>query len=1856
MSRLLLTLALICLAGPAAADPVSGLTTALVGFGLSQTAAAALAAGIVRVGGYLAVSALTRAVTNRSGSSGFGVSETYTFGEAVPQSFILGTYATSGHRVADMSHGVNGDTRYFTRVLSFGNIPMTSLEYLIVDGVRHNMSGAIDPDYGATSEVEDYTDHFWVKAYDGRQTAADPGLLSRYGSYPERPWTAQMIGRGLPYGIFTFLWRNKPQIWTQVPRLKAVWRGVPLYDPRKDSTVGGTGAHRFGNAATYEPSANLAVMIYNVYRGIYADIPGIGSVRYFGGQASFDALPLSNWIAAMNVCDEEITTADGTVKPRFTGGLEVKPGTPDRRGHTPFDVVDELLKACGGKVAEVGGRFFIQIGGVGLPVRFITDETLIRSQPRDADPFLPHEALFNAVHATYPSPDELWETREAPGRYDLVAETEDGERLIADYPVMAAPDVEQVQRVGDFVLKDFRRMVRHNITLPPDALSLNPLEAISWTSAQYAYTDEVFEIGRMTTSPRSLLPTLSIRAANPIDANWTSDQELPIVSPSPAPVVTVPQSVPGWTFAGVTVQNELGADKKSGLQATWFAELPGVDLIEWEVRLMPSETVVATGVSPVSAARELMTDFVIGGEIYQGRARPVTDDKADWTDWVDAVAPVVLLTADDIAPLSLEDLAQGVSDAIDAAAQSAASDKVAAEAAAAASAAAQGASEAASTNAQAAQAAAVTAKDQSEAAQAAAQAAQAAAEAADVSASESAGVAVSTARDLLPYTFAQDGLYFTTQVNNAPDAAAQLVASSIYSFVDTAEGRALHIDARAGFFDTLSSIGTISVVPGRTYRATIRYRQTAGTPGALVGLQARTFTGGFASFVSEVSSYHTATAINTWYDFDLEWTAPTDPRPFLRFLFISRDTTSEGDEFDFVICLQEDVTESTSAEGHASAAATSEAVAGASADEAGQSAAAAQTALTAAQTAQAGAESAQTNAAQSATTAAGSASNAASSATDAANAATSAGNAASAASTSASTAQSEATNAGNSATAAQSAQVAAESARDDAHGSATAAAGSASNASTSATDAGQSATAAQAAQSAAQTAQAGAESAQTSAAQSATDAAGSASSASTSSNVAASAQSAAQGAARSLFPSGFEDKDTYFRTAWNGAPSDGPLDSSAWRFVTAAGEGTVAEAYNLTNARNDSLMTDGVIATVSGRTYRITVRACIAGTVTSSDGPHISLFFRGLNHNYDYVERYAFGSRTLTTAFADYTAQYTVQAGDEPYMRPGLYRRSQATGTGQIRISRLIVEDVTESVAAEGSASAAAVSASTAEAEATDAAQSASSAISAQTAAETARSGAETAQVAASQSATNAAGSASQAQIAAGVAVTARNNAGDSATAAANSASVAQSEATDAGVSAGAAQTSAANASSAAGAAAASETLAAGYASDAEGFSLSAELSSVVAAYQYMPGIAQNPGFVGWTSGTYPDGFSGNVGIGQINNIDLGNGLRAVELVSAASSSNAFDTYLALKSKSNGNTAVNPSRAKYVRGFVELSLQSGNWGGAALACMWRGSSVITDYVYLADTNLGTGTPKQTFEFMFPTPDTYSDGGDNEVWLIVFPTSAGGNGFMATTLRVHHMQMQFVSDGASAAITQEVVKDANDIWASRVGLTATVIQEGTDTVARIEAGALSDYGGSAISYVLLDADYVQLKGGMGILVDGVLQSDDFVAGSAGWQIDKDGNAEFNSLITRNSLQEDMRTQQWQLVAEGPFDSSVGTTETSLGILDLGAVPRGSIYQRAIVFESRGRFSESGVTTIKLQSRYKQLGSGTFTAWRDLETFEIGEATGSPWQVYSDTANLGGYYDQYQYRVIYFCDQAAAANILRQVYLTVKKVNL
>ena len=554
-----------------------------------------------------------------------------TTGGTEPQAFILGRTATAGHHVCPpMSHDDAGTPNGFlTYVIELSDIPGAALRRVILNDGYSDLGASAHPDYGHPllgQRVGD-TDHAWIRFYDGTQTTADPMLVAKYASYPDRPWSAAHVGTGTVYAILTF--RLNRAVFNTLPAVRFELDGIALYDPRFDASVGGAGAQRWAEPATWARSANPAVMIYNILRGIR-----LPSGDTWGGEVPAEDLPLDSWFAAMNACDAPIGS-----RPSFVAGLEVKLGTE------PAEAIEEIAKTCLGQLCEMGGVFRLRVGAPAPPVLFITDEDIVISAPQELDPFPGLAASVNAIAAEYPEPASLWAARAAPPLFNPSWEAEDGgRRLSTSIGFPACPDLSQVAQLMAAYVRDARRFRTHRLVLPPEAFVLEPLDTIAWTSARNGYGAKVFEVVEIADLPGTINQEVVLRERDPADYLWSPAEDLPAVVPATGLAPRPPQVIEGWSVTATTIRDGLGLDRRPAIRLAWTGTAArDAALVGYEIRLAASAAVVVAGVAERAAGAVLVSEGLLSATAYQARGRYLAERPTAWSSWLDATTPAVWL-------------------------------------------------------------------------------------------------------------------------------------------------------------------------------------------------------------------------------------------------------------------------------------------------------------------------------------------------------------------------------------------------------------------------------------------------------------------------------------------------------------------------------------------------------------------------------------------------------------------------------------------------------------------------------------------------------------------------------------------------------------------------------------------------------------------------------------------------------------------------------------------------------------------------------------------------------------------------------------------------------------------------------------------------------------------------------------------------------------------------------------------------------------------------------------------------------------------------------------------------------------
>lgn len=572
-----------------------------------------------------------------------GVQGTLQSGADIPRSFNLGYSITAGSLVyantwGEIQPGGHALTpnAYLTQVIALADLPDGALLEIWVNGELVTLEGSLD-DAGRGYPVAEYRKdgqpYLWVKYYDGTQTTADDFLVGTVGSI-DRPYEATRVGTGVAYAIVTSLVNDT--LFSGFPSFKFAVSGIPLYDPTKDSTNGGTGSQRWSDQSTWGGDGDdyPAVQAYNVMRGIYYN-----GVWLYGLQRMTAArLPTVNWNAQINKCRAAISGTAGP-EPTYRTGGQVSVNA--QIVHT----VEALLTGCQGRLSEIGGFYKLHLGTPDSPSFAFTDDDILSTEEQNFAPFFGLAASVNGITATYPSPAEGWNMKPAPPLFNGDFEAEDGDRRLLANPVFDfVPYDAQVQRLQKSALQEARRARRHTIVLPAPFWLVEPGDVGTWSSVRNGYADKQFRVDGAT-DKANLDVLLNLTEIDPADYDWDHATDFrpvgtgPTVIPRPAP-----QGVIDWFAEPYTLLDTGGQPRRPAIRIAWDGSLPGVVGVQYEVRLASDDTVVTRNRTDQLAAGSLIVaQSLLPATAYEVRGQYLPSAPRDmlWSDWLAVTTPDV---------------------------------------------------------------------------------------------------------------------------------------------------------------------------------------------------------------------------------------------------------------------------------------------------------------------------------------------------------------------------------------------------------------------------------------------------------------------------------------------------------------------------------------------------------------------------------------------------------------------------------------------------------------------------------------------------------------------------------------------------------------------------------------------------------------------------------------------------------------------------------------------------------------------------------------------------------------------------------------------------------------------------------------------------------------------------------------------------------------------------------------------------------------------------------------------------------------------------------------------------------------
>lgn len=512
--------------------------------------------GIIMAGVGIAASYLISALTPKpqtdnsaSTSAVGGVNFERDYGTNVSRQVGCGLFALAGHDVY-VNTFADANAR-IQQIYVVSDFPCTALTAIWIGGTQVTLGA--DPGDGFLPVVSGgtFVNLIFVKFVDGRQTTSDARILT-YANPADR-WAAQNFGMGVSYVIVEMMYDQNnnnsfPDFFFQI-------KGAPLYDFRKDDTVGGSGAHRWGDVTTYEFSANPAVIEYNYRRGF-----SINNDPFCGMFMDVSDLPIDKFTMAANICDE-VQSDSG---PLYQCSILLDCMT------THSDNLQSIALSCGAmQIDSIDGSFPL-VGSNQAVVATFTDEDIIST----AQNFKRTEkqsmsTLVNSVSGNYPEPAQLWSMvgYDPQIASDFVVIDRRTRDINIDFPQV--PSLRQADQLAWIYLYENRFETTSTVTLRPRFQVLETGDWVNWDSATYGPKTFIVTGASLlnldsTDGPRNIVLTLQERDGSIYDGVTP----VPIVLPFPVGDPVYASEVDDFALVAVSVVGA-GGLAQGAIRVSW---------------------------------------------------------------------------------------------------------------------------------------------------------------------------------------------------------------------------------------------------------------------------------------------------------------------------------------------------------------------------------------------------------------------------------------------------------------------------------------------------------------------------------------------------------------------------------------------------------------------------------------------------------------------------------------------------------------------------------------------------------------------------------------------------------------------------------------------------------------------------------------------------------------------------------------------------------------------------------------------------------------------------------------------------------------------------------------------------------------------------------------------------------------------------------------------------------------------------------------------------------------------------------------------------------------------------------------
>jgi hypothetical protein len=351
-------------------------------------------------------------------------------------------------------------------------------------------------------------------------------------------WGSNHKLSGVAYLAFKFTWNQ--DAFNSLPEVKVVLKGKKIYDPRLDSTKGGSGSHRQDTASTWTYSNNSSLVLLDYLR----------NARY--GKALPNTAFETNYDSfksSADLCDTQVTP--------YSGGTDIDLFQTNIVLDTEQKLIDnvrELLNPMRAIFTYTQGKYFLIIENTGSSQLSLNANNIIGGIKIFGEK---KNSKFNRVIGTFVNPSKEWQEDTitfppaddsglpSADQYATLLAEDNGTNLEGNFTFQGITNPYQAEELCEIILKRSRNALAVEVMVTSEALNLTIGDLVDLTYVTGGFSAKLFRVYGLSINTDS---TVSLKLIEHQDNfyTWSEKSEAPTIADTTLPnpnLVQAPASV-----------------------------------------------------------------------------------------------------------------------------------------------------------------------------------------------------------------------------------------------------------------------------------------------------------------------------------------------------------------------------------------------------------------------------------------------------------------------------------------------------------------------------------------------------------------------------------------------------------------------------------------------------------------------------------------------------------------------------------------------------------------------------------------------------------------------------------------------------------------------------------------------------------------------------------------------------------------------------------------------------------------------------------------------------------------------------------------------------------------------------------------------------------------------------------------------------------------------------------------------------------------------------------------------------------------------------------------------------------------